>query len=546
MTVLPFLALALIFGTASLLVRSQRGWSTAIAGLGLVAMAAAATTIGASTATQIGGAAIGGSEWLRLYALLGCVVGLLLIAVDVGAGHELEVPAVVVLGLGAGVLAIALADPRIAVVAATVGGLAGILVAAPVAAAARAAFVGARELRALAVTGALAIVATALLARPVDSPTGTPAVLGLAYLGVALAVAIRFGAIPFHLWAARVADSAPGASLPLLMAWGPAALAAVALVWIERSVAPVAPPLSGERAVVAAIGAVSIVFGTVAAWIQDDLEHVVGYTIVAEAGFVVLGLAVFDPTVSEPLRIWLLVFVVGRSAFAAWAVAIRGGFGTRRLPELGGWARRAPALALALPVIAIAAVGVPALGGWQARATIASLALPDFLAVAVMAAPVASLAIYGRILRIGFGDVGPAVRDGRGERPAWPEPTVARSRSGRAGTEHAVARGARGRAAGLDAVRMLPAAAGRNRMPLGSLAVFILAALAFAVSAGGLGVPHAARAAAIGAAGPSLDPRASRGPAGSADAGDTAVPSPPAQLTFAPVDGAPSRLPSGG
>ena len=259
-------------------------------------------------------------------------------------------------------------------------GLAGILVAAPVGAAARAAFVGVRELRALALAGALAIVATAWLARPLGDLIAAPAVFGLAYVAFAVAVAIRFGAIPFHLWAARVADAAPGVALPLLLAWGPAAFAAVALTWIDQSVAPLALDLGGERALIATIGAVSVVLGIIAAWIQDDLEHVVGYTIVADAGFVVLGLAAFDPAVWEPSRTWILVFVVGRSAFAAWAVAIHGGFGTRRLPELGGWARRAPVLALALVVIAVASVGWPGLVAWQARAELSGLSLPAWLA----------------------------------------------------------------------------------------------------------------------------------------------------------------------
>ena len=75
------------------------------------------------------------------------------------------------------------------------------------------------------------------------------------------------------------------------MAWGPAAFAAVALVWIDQSVAPLVLPFDVERGLIAAVGAVSVVLGLLAAWIQDDLEHVVGYTIVADAGFVVLGLA---------------------------------------------------------------------------------------------------------------------------------------------------------------------------------------------------------------------------------------------------------------
>ncbi len=357
-------------------------------------MAVLAASIGPSAGIRIGGSVLMASEWLRLYALLGSVVGLLLVAVDASAVHEPDVPGILVLGLGASVLALALPDAGVAVLAATAGGLAGILVAAPVGAAARAAFVGVRELRALALAGALAIVATAWLARPLGDLIAAPAVFGLAYVAFAVAVAIRFGAIPFHLWAARVADAAPGVALPLLLAWSPAAFAAVALTWIDQSVAPLALDLGGERALIATIGAVSVVLGIIAAWIQDDLEHVVGYTIVADAGFVVLGLAAFDPAVWEPSRTWILVFVVGRSAFAAWAVAIHGGFGTRRLPELGGWARRAPILALALVVIAVASVGWPGLVAWQARAELSALSLPAWLAGLVAAAPVAAAAIY--------------------------------------------------------------------------------------------------------------------------------------------------------
>ena len=277
MTVLPFLIVAAVAGTGSLIMRGDRGWSTLIAVAGLVGMTATAAAMGPSASIEIGGTMLAGSAWLRLYAILGSVVALGLVVVDVTAMHEPDVPGVLVIGIGAAVLALALPDPGVAVLAATAGGLAGVLVAAPLGAAARAAFVGVRELRALAVAGTLAILATAWLARPLGALAAEPAVFGLAYLGFGTAVAIRFGAIPFHLWAARVADAAPGIALPLLMAWGPAAFAAVALVWIDRSVAPLVLPLTAERALLGVIGTVSIVLGLLAAWIQDDLEHVVGY-----------------------------------------------------------------------------------------------------------------------------------------------------------------------------------------------------------------------------------------------------------------------------
>jgi len=542
MTVVPFLVVAVTAGTASLLMRAHRRWSTTIALAGLLAMAATASAIGATAIVEIGGSRLAGSDWLRLFAILGSVIGLFLVLVDVTAVHEPDAPGVIVLGLAAAVLALALTDPGVAIAAATAGGLAGVLVAAPVGAAARAAFVGTRELRALAVAGALAILATAWLARPLGDLITAPAVFGFAYLAFAVAVAVRFGAIPFHLWAARVADAAPGVALPLLMAWGPAAFAAVALVWIDQSVAPLLLPLSTERALIATIGAMSVVLGLVAAWIQDDLEHVVGYTIVSDAGFVVLGLAVLDPDIWEPTRTWLLMFVVTRSALAAWVVALHGGFGTRRLPSLAGWARRAPALGIALIAIAAASVGWPGLALWETRSSIATLSLPVPVAVLVTVAPLLGLAIYGRILATGLEQPGAIVRDGRGERPGWPVPWPSRPMVGLGGTERAFERAAHAGSATLDVLWTLPAAARRNRQPIASVAVVVLAALATSVAAGGLGVPAAARAVPIVEPGSGQQPSASPSQGQAGGAGAPFASGEP-EVSFEPIEG-PSGAPA--
>jgi formate hydrogenlyase subunit 3/multisubunit Na+/H+ antiporter MnhD subunit len=506
MNVLPFLAIAATSGTLSLVLRSSRGWSTAIAVAGLIAMVATAASM-TTVAVEVGGTVLAASPWLRLYAILASVIALGLITVDVAATHERDVPTVLVIGIGSAVLALALEDPGVAVMAATAGGLAGVLVAAPVGAAARAAFVGVRELRAVAIAGTLAILATAWLARPIGDLAATPAVFGLAYLAFGAAVAIRFGAIPFHLWAARVADAAPGIALPLLMAWVPAAFAAVGLVWIERSVLPVILPLATERGLIAAVGTISIVFGLVAAWIQDDLEHVVGYSIVADAGVAVLGLSILGPAAWEPARTWLLVFVVGRSAFAAWVVAVHGGFGTRRLPDLQGWARRAPVLAVSLGLIAAASIGWPGFVAWEARSSLIDLSLPRAIAILVTIAPLGAAAIYGRILVVGLALPGNAVSEGRGERPRWPTEVGERPRwptamprrpvLGIAGLERAFERSSHVLAAALDMVWTLPAAGRANRIPVAAVSVLLLSGLAFVVAGGGLGVPEAARAAAV-------------------------------------------------
>lgn len=539
MTVLPFLLAAAIAATISLLVRASQRWSTIVALVGLAGMAVLAGSLGPSAAVRIAGATLASSDWLRLFALLGSVVGFFLVAIDAATEYQPDVPGSVILGLGTAVLALALTDPGMAVVAATAGGLAGILVAAPVGAAARALFVGVRELRAVAIAGALGIVATAWIGRPLGELGAISTVFGLAYLAFVLAVAIRLGAIPFHLWAARLADAAPGVALPLLMAWGPAAFAAVALAWIDRSVAPLALPLDGERAILAAIGALSVVLGLVAALIQDDLEHVVGYTIAADAGFVVLALAGLDPTVWAPSRIWLLVFVVGRSAFAAWVVALNGAFGTRRLPELTGWVRRSPLLAGGLLAIAVAAIGWPGLAAWQARADLARLALPGPVGIVVTLAPLLGIVVYGRILWVGVGRPGTAVLAAAGERPGWPIPWPRRPIVGDPGLERLLGRVGHALAGVLDQVWALPAAVRLNRVPLASVGVVVLAGLALVVAGGGLGVAAAARAV------PAISVPAGGGSGFEPVPGPSAAAVPGPGISAAPSIGAPTGGSSG-
>ena len=205
-------------------------------------MVGTSTAMGSTASIDIGGSRLASSDWLRLYAILGSIVGLLLVLVDVTAVHEPDAPGVIVLGLGASVLALAAdrsGDRRPRGHDRRAGRRAG---RGPGRGGGSGGLRRDRELRRSRSPGRLAILATAWLARPLGDLVSVPAVFGAAYLAFATAVAIRFGAIPFHLWAARVADAAPGVALPLLMAWGPAAFAAVALVWIDQSVAPLVLP----------------------------------------------------------------------------------------------------------------------------------------------------------------------------------------------------------------------------------------------------------------------------------------------------------------
>ena len=402
MSLVVFVVVAFAFAGATVALRARARAVTIVGLTGLLATVVAALAIDPEQAVIIGDGGIATTAYLRLFVVLGSLVGLGLAVAGLAAGTRRDAPAVTLAILGAAGLTMGLVDVRAAVLVATAGGLFGVLVTLVPRGARAGATVGIREARAVVVAGALAIAATAWMGRDLSEIAAQPVVFGLAYLAFAVAVAMRFGAIPFHLWAARLTDVVPETSLPILTALAPASLAVVALAWVDASVAPLPVDIGPERAIVIAIAIASIVLAAIAAFVQDDIEHVLGYSIVGDAGVVVLSLAALDPEAWAPARTWILAFVVARSAFAAWTAGIRAGFWTGRVADLRGWALRSPILAVAFIFVVVASVGVPAMASFDARTSLVELVLEGPLATLVLLGTLAPLAYYGRLLAIGL------------------------------------------------------------------------------------------------------------------------------------------------
>ena len=81
-----------------------------------------------------------------------------------------------------------------------------------------------------------------------------------------------------------------------------------------------------------------------------------------------LAVAALDPAAWAPARMWILAFVVARSAFAAWAAACRADVlhrPHRRPAWLGDPSRRSWPSAFVLVVVP--SIGLPGLAAFEAR-----------------------------------------------------------------------------------------------------------------------------------------------------------------------------------
>lgn len=302
-------------------------------------------------------------------------------------------------------------DPVVALLLVLGAGVAGVLIVlggetpsvAGVAAATR-------SLRAVVIAGALTIGAAAWLARPLGALALEPAVFGVAYLAMVAALAVRAGVVPFHLWLARLADSAPPAALPVFAVWIPVVLAVVVLGWIDRSIAPILVPLETERAAVLGVGLASLALGSLAAWLVEDLVHLAVYVVVAEAGIALLALTVFDPAVWQPLRSWLVALAVAETGLFGWVAAARARTGSRRVNDLSGVLVEARLVAAGLVAVALGAVGLPGWPIWDARVRIVELAVGGGLGAASWLVELLALLPFLALLRIGVVGVGASPR----------------------------------------------------------------------------------------------------------------------------------------
>jgi NADH:ubiquinone oxidoreductase subunit 2 (subunit N) len=505
MSLLPFLLLTGLGAIAVVALRSRPRIATPVGVAALFLAVVAAALIRPSQSIGIGTSGIATTEYLRIFLLLAALATLLLAIVAEATEDRGDAPAVALGILATCGLALSLPDARVAVLAATAAGAFGALVTLVPDRGRTGATVGTRVLRATAVSGTMAIAAAAWIGRDLSQLAAQPIVFGLAYLAFALAVAIRFGAIPAHQWAARLTDAVPETTLPLVTAIAPAALAIVALAWADASIAPLALDLTSVRFVVLAVAIASIFLASVAAFIQDDIEHIVGYAIVGDAGVVMLAVAALDPAAWAPARIWILAFVVARSAFAAWAAATRATFGTGRVAELRGWALRAPILGVVLGLVVVASIGLPGLAAAEARGQLISLVLEGPVAAIVMLGTLSPLLYYGRLFAVGID------RTGGIERVGW-RPALDRI--------------------DLTNVRVsLRRAWADNRNVTATAGAAVLAMLALFVSAGAFGGPQAAAGLppVVGESVESFGPGESEAPAAS-DA-PTVEPSPGAAST---------------
>ncbi len=241
--------------------------------------------------------------------------------------------------------------------------------------------------RLVALDPALPTIATMLPAEGGALPFGSVAVL----VGAVLATAgfgFKLSMVPFQMWTPDVYEGAPTPVAAFLAVASKAAAFAIVLRLFYTALGGASADWSLMFAVLAAV---TMSVGNVVAIAQSNVKRLLGYSAIAQAGYMLIGLAAVAGSGSGPDGVESVLFYLGGyaamnlAAFFA-VIAITNTTGDDRIEALAGMGRRSPWLALTLAFALISLTGIPPTVGFMGKL---------FLFNAAVNADLAWLAVVG-------------------------------------------------------------------------------------------------------------------------------------------------------
>lgn len=227
----------------------------------------------------------------------------------------------------------------------------------------------------------------------------------LSAVGVALmlaGVAYKIGIAPFHMW---VPDAYEGARAPfvafLSVAPKAAGVAAVAVIFLEgmpQHRAQWAPAL-------ALLALLSMTVGNVLALQQTDLRRLLGYSGVAQMGYLLLALLSGDAFGLGMTLFFLTAYLFTNMGAFFVAHAAAEASGGHEVARLAGLAQRAPGTAAALLAFMLSLAGIPFVAGFWAKLYVFLAAWEagrGGLVIAALALAVLGLFYYLRVLQAAY------------------------------------------------------------------------------------------------------------------------------------------------
>jgi NADH-quinone oxidoreductase subunit N len=220
--------------------------------------------------------------------------------------------------------------------------------------------------------------------------------------GVALVIvgfAFKASVAPFHQWTPDVYEGAP---TPITAFMATATKAAALGVFLRFFDVAVIGSQNTWAPMLAALAAITMIVGNIGALGQSSLKRMLGYSGVAQAGYMLGGVVVGTRLGVDATVLYIAIYLaMNLAAFAVVVAVEKAGTGGDDIAALRGLGSRAPWLAWPMTIAMLALAGIPGTAGFIGKfQLIHALVDGDYtwLAIVLVVASMISLGYYLRVV----------------------------------------------------------------------------------------------------------------------------------------------------
>jgi NADH-quinone oxidoreductase subunit N len=254
----------------------------------------------------------------------------------------------------------------------------------------------------------LVCIADVVESMPIHSLLTFPGLL----VGIVLLIAgfgFKIASFPFQMWVPDVYEGAPTpVTAYLSVASKAAGFAVITRVFFTAFDAPAWLSMDWGL-IIAVLSAITMTAGNVIALFQSNIKRLFGYSSIAQAGYLMIGLATVGmaANVNTAGQSGIVFFLMSYAmtnlgAFIA-IIAITNKLDSDNIDEFAGMAKRAPVLAVALSFCLLSLIGLPPTGGLIAKIYIFSGAVQNnllWLVIVAVINSVISAFYYLRVIKV--------------------------------------------------------------------------------------------------------------------------------------------------
>lgn len=251
-------------------------------------------------------------------------------------------------------------------------------------------------------------IAQAVQAMSLTNVAANPAlIMGIVLLITGLG--FKIAAVPFHMWVPDVYEGAPTPITAFLSVGSKAAGFAIILRIFSSAFGAPEWLSSNWGLIFAVLATITMTLGNVAALPQTNIKRMLGYSSIAQAGYIMVGLAAtgVSPTNIMPGQSSVIFFLASYAlanmgAFIA-VIAISNKVDSDNIQDYSGMLKRAPGLSLALTLCLVSLIGIPPAAGFMAKFYVFSTGVNSgllWLVIIAMVNSVISAYYYLRVVKI--------------------------------------------------------------------------------------------------------------------------------------------------